>query len=86
MEGIVLSFVVEYSLPFLSASATVELAKELMCDPKAANKIQVSWQTALTKMQYRLAKRLEKKVIDQLIEGYFSSNIDKLQALTTAKS
>ena len=36
MEGMVLSFIAEYSLPFSSARNTVELAKEMMRNPKAA--------------------------------------------------
>ena len=39
MEGMALSFIAEYSLPFFSARNIVELTKEMMCDPKAANKL-----------------------------------------------
>ena len=46
MERMALSFIAEYSLPFFSARNIVELAKEMMCDPKAANKLQVAKQTA----------------------------------------
>ena len=39
MERMALSFIAEYSLPFFSARNIVELTKEMMCDPKAANKL-----------------------------------------------
>ena len=39
MEGMVLSFIVEYSLPFSSARNIVELGKGTMRDPKALNKL-----------------------------------------------
>ena len=39
IEGMVLSFIAEYSLPFFSARNIVELAKEMMRDPEAANKL-----------------------------------------------
>lgn len=59
MEGMVLSFFA--SFPFSSARNIVELAKEIMCDPKAANKLQVPWPIAPHKMRYGLARSLEKK-------------------------
>ena len=59
-EGMVLSFIPEYSLPFSSARNIVELVKEMMRDPKAANKLQVARQTASYKMRHGLAKGLEK--------------------------
>ena len=46
MEGMVLSFIAEYSLPFSSGRNIVELAKEMMRDPEPANKLQVARQTA----------------------------------------
>ena len=73
----VLSFIAEYSLPFSSARNVVELAKEMMSDPKAANKLQVARQTASYKMRHGLAKGLEKQLIDKLREGFFSFNIDE---------
>ena len=39
MEGMVLSFIVEYSLPFFSSRNIVELGKGIMRDPKALNKL-----------------------------------------------
>ena len=77
MEGMVLSFIAEYSLPFSSARNIVELAKEMMRDPKAANKLQVSRQTASYKMRHSLAKGLDKQLIEKLREGFFSFNIDE---------
>ena len=49
-----------------------------MCDPKAANKLQGARQTALYRMQHRLAKGLEKQLIGKLREGFFSFNIDEV--------
>ena len=66
MEGMVLSFIAEYSLLFSSARNIVELAKEMMHGPKAANKLQVARQTALYKMWHGFAKGLEKQLIDKL--------------------
>ena len=66
MEGMVLSFIAEYSLPFSSARNIVELAKKMMRNPKAANKLQVARQTALYKMWHGFAKGLEKQLIDKL--------------------
>ena len=77
MEGMVLCFIAEYSLPFSSARNIVELAKEMMRDPKAANKLQVSRQTASYKMRHSLAKGLDKQLIEKLREGFFSFNIDE---------
>ena len=77
MEGMVLSFIAEYSLPFSSARNIVELAKEMMCDPKAANKLQVARQTASYKMSHGLAKGLKKQLIDKLREGFFNFNVDE---------
>ena len=77
MEGMVLSFIAEYSLPFSSARNIVELAKEMMRDPKAANKLQVARQTASYKIPHGSAKGLEKQLIDKLREGFFSFNIDE---------
>ena len=42
MEGMVLSLVAECSLLFSSVRNIVELAKEMMLDLKAANKLQVA--------------------------------------------
>ena len=39
MERMVLSINAEYNLPFSSARNIVELAKEMMHNPKAANKL-----------------------------------------------
>ena len=77
MEGMILSFIAVYSLPFSSARDVVESAKEMMRDPKATNKLQVAKQTASYKMQHGLAKGLEKQLIDKLREGFFSFNIDE---------
>ena len=77
MERMVLYFVAEYSLSFSSARNIVELAKEMMRDPKAANKLQVSRQTASYKMRHSLAKGLDKQLIEKLREGFFSFNIDE---------
>ena len=76
MEGMVLSFIAEYGLPFSSARNIVELANEMMRDPKAANKLQVARQITSYKMWHGLAKGLEKQLIDKLKEGFFSFNID----------
>ena len=77
MERMVLYFVAEYSLSFSSARNIVELAKEMMRDPKTANKLQAARQTTLYKMRHGLAKGLEKQLIDKLREGFFSFNIDE---------
>ena len=77
MEGMVLSFIAEYSLPFSSDRNIVELAKEMMLDPGPANKLQVARQTAWYKMPHSLAKQLEKQLVDKLREGFFSFNIDE---------
>ena len=77
MEGMVVSFIAEYSLLFSSTRNIVELAKEMMCDPKAANKLQVARQTTSYKIRHGLAKGLEKQLIDKLREGFFSFNIDE---------
>ena len=62
MEGMFLSFIAEYSLPFPSARNIIELVKEIVPNPKAANKLQVARQTASCKMRHGLVKELEKKV------------------------
>ena len=62
MEGMFLSFIAEYSLSFSSARNIIELVKEMILDPKAANKLQVARQTVSYKMRHGLAKGLEKKV------------------------
>ena len=49
IEGMVLSFIAEYSLPFFSARNIIELAKEMMRDPEAANKPQVASKLHRTK-------------------------------------
>ena len=85
MEGMVLSFIAEYSLPFSSARNIVELAKEMMHGPKAANKLQVARQTALYKMQHGLAKGLEKQLIDKLRKRFFSFNINEATSLNLHK-
>ena len=77
MEGVVLSFIAAYSLPFSSARNIVELAEEMMSDPEAAKKLQVARQTASYKMRHGLAKGLEKQLIKKLREGFFSFNIDE---------
>ena len=77
MEGVVLSFIAAYSLPFSSARNIVELAEEMMSNPEAAKKLQVARQTASYKMRHGLAKGLEKQLIDKLREGFFSFNIDE---------
>ena len=85
MERMVLYFVAEYSLSFSSARNIVELAKEMMRDPKTANKLQVARQTTLYKMRHGLAKGLEKQLIDKLREGFFSFNIDEATSLNLNK-
>ena len=64
MEGMVLSFIAEHSFSFSSAKNIVELAKEMMYDPKAPNKLKVAWETASYKMCYGLAKGLKKQLKD----------------------
>ena len=56
MEEVVLSFVAKYSLPFSPTRNIVEIAKEMMCDPKAVSKLKVARQTRSYKMRYGLAK------------------------------
>ena len=85
MERMVLSFITEYSLPFSSARNIVELAKEMMHDPKIANKLQVAKQTKSYKMQHRLAKGLEKHLIDKFREEVFSFNINDATSLNLHK-
>ena len=70
MEGMVLSFITEYTLPFSSARNIVELVKEMMHDPKAANKLPGAWQTTSYRMQHGLAKGLEKQLIGKLRKGF----------------
>ena len=77
MEGVVLSFIAAYSLPFSSARNIVELAEEMMSNPEAAKKLQVARQIASYKMRHGLAKGLEKQLINKLREGFFSFNIDE---------
>ena len=85
MEGVVLSFIAAYSLPFSSARNIVELAEEMMSDPEAAKKLQVARQTASYKMRHGLAKGLEKQLIDKLRKGFFSFNIDEATSLNLYK-
>ena len=85
MERMVLSFITEYSLPFSSARNIVELAKEMMHDPKIANKLQVAKQTKSYKMQHGLAKGLEKNLIDKFREEFFSFNINDATSLNLHK-
>ena len=85
MEGMVLSFIDESSLLFSSARNMVELVKEMMRDPKAANKLQVARQTASYKTRHGLAKGLEEQLIDKLREGFNSFNIDKAASLNLHK-
>ena len=73
----VLSINAAYSLPFSSARNIVELAKEMMHNPKAANKLQVARQTTSYKMWHGLTKWLEKQLIDKLRERFCSFNIDE---------
>ena len=56
MEGMVLSFVSEYMLPFAMASNVVELANEMMRDPLAAKKLKLSHTIASYKLRDGLAK------------------------------
>ena len=77
MEGVVLSFIAAYSLPFSSARNIVELAEEMMSNPEAAKKLQVARQIASYKMWHGLTKGLEKQLINKLREGFFSFNIDE---------
>ena len=77
MEGVVLSFIAAYSLPFSSARNIVELAEEMMSNPEAAKKLQVARQIASNKMRHGLAQGLEKKKKKKLREGFFSFNIDE---------
>ena len=77
MEGVVLSFIAAYSLPFSSARNIVELAEEMMSNPEAAKKLQVARQIASYKMRHGLAKGQEKQLINKLREGFFSFNIDE---------
>ena len=85
MEGMILYFITDHGLPFSSPRNNVELAKEMMCDPKAANKLQVARQTAWYKMQHGLAKGLEKQLTDILREGFFSFNFDEAKSLNLHK-
>ena len=85
MERMVLYFVAEYSLSFSSARNIVEVVKEMMRDPKTANKLQAARQTTLYKMRHGLAKGLEKQLIDKLREGFFSFNIDEATSLNLYK-
>ena len=85
VERMVLSFIAEYNLPFSSARNIVELAKEMMHDPKTANKLQVARQTTSYKMQHGLAKGLEKHLIDKFRERFFSFNINDATSLNLHK-
>ena len=85
MEGMVLSFVAEYSFPFSSPKNIVELCKEMMRNPKIDNKLQVARTTASYKMRNGLARGLEKQLVDKLKEGFFSFNIDEATSPTLHK-
>ena len=76
IERMVLSFITDCGRPFSSARNIVVLVKEMMRDPKAANKLPVARETALYKMRHILAKGLEKQLTDKLREGFFSFNIN----------
>ena len=82
IEGMVSSFVAEYSFPFSSPKNLVELCKEMMHDSKAVNKLQVDRTTASYKMRNCLARGLEKQLVDKLKEGFFSFNIDEATGTT----
>ena len=71
MEGMVLSFTTDYSLPFSSAWNIVELPKEMMRDSKAANKLQVARQTASKKNAAWLSQRTGKVVNRQTERSVF---------------
>ena len=66
LERMVLSFIVEYSLPFSSFRNFVELAKKMMRNPEAANNLQVARQTAA-----RFSQRARKAVNRQIERRVF---------------
>ena len=66
MEGMVLSFVAEYNLPFAMANNVVELANEMMRDPLAAKKLKLSCTVVSYKLRDGLAKGVEEKLIEKL--------------------
>ena len=76
-QGMVLSIIAKYSLPFSSARNISEVAKEMMRDPKATNKLQVARRAKSYKKLHGLAKGMERQLIDKLREGFFSFNIDE---------
>ena len=76
MEGMVLSFVTEYNLPFVMANNVVELANEMMRDPLAAKKLKLSCSVALNKLRDGLAKGLQEELIEKLKKCLFSLNLD----------
>ena len=85
MEGMVLSFVAEYNLPFAMANNVVELANEMMRDPLAAKKLKLSRTVASYKLRDGLAKGLEEELIEKLKKCFFSLNLDEATSLTHHK-
>ena len=51
MEGMILVFVVENNLQFLTAEKIVELANKMMRDPHAAKKLKLARTTASSKLR-----------------------------------
>ena len=84
MEGMVLSFVAEFNLPFAMAN-NVELANEMMRDPLAAKKLKLSRTVASYKLRDGLAKWLEEELIKKLKKCFFSLNLDEATSLTHHK-
>ena len=66
MEGIVLSFVTEHNLPFAMANSVVALANEMMRDPLAVKKLELSCTVVSYKLRDGLAKGVEEKLIEKL--------------------
>ena len=77
LEGYILSFIAESSLPLSVVPKLIEFSQFLSRDPKALYQLRVNQTAASYKLKHGLSVHIRKKVVDCIKKYPFSLNIDE---------
>ena len=77
LEGYILSFIAESSLPLSVVPKLIEFSQFLSRDPKALSQLRMNRTAASYKLKHGLSVHIRKKVVDCMKKYPFSINIDE---------
>ena len=85
LEGYIVSFIAENSLPLSVVSKLIEFSQFLSRDPKALYQLRVNRTAASYKLKHGLSVHIRKKVVDCMKKYPFSINIDECTSNNSQK-